>query len=136
MEEYVATARLFAPSVRLAVVRSQSKAAVASTTSGAGTDMMRRAVPRVCGVADRSIAARQRRDEQVKERIAQKLVDSGEKERLKELLREKLASCGWRDEMKAYCKGPGVDCICDGGIEFTNGGVRLCASRGDPEQGH
>jgi enhancer of yellow 2 transcription factor len=82
---------------------------------------------------DRSIAARQRRDEQVKERIAQKLVDSGEKERLKELLREKLATCGWRDEMKAYCKGPAVDFIAD---DLTRTDMLVCASRGDPEQGH
>lgn len=53
----------------------------------------------------RSFADRVRRDEQVKERISQKLVESGEKERLKELLRQKLIECGWRDEMKQHCKG-------------------------------
>uniref|UniRef100_K3W6G0 Transcription and mRNA export factor ENY2 n=1 Tax=Globisporangium ultimum (strain ATCC 200006 / CBS 805.95 / DAOM BR144) TaxID=431595 RepID=K3W6G0_GLOUD len=53
---------------------------------------------------EESFADRKRRDEQVKERISQKLVESGEKERLKELLRHKLIECGWRDEMKQHCK--------------------------------
>ncbi|RLN53448.1 hypothetical protein BBJ29_007027, partial [Phytophthora kernoviae] len=47
---------------------------------------------------------RQRQDEQVKARISERLVQSGEKERLKELLRLKLVECGWRDEMKLHCK--------------------------------
>ncbi|OQS05573.1 enhancer of yellow 2-like [Thraustotheca clavata] len=47
---------------------------------------------------------RKKRDEQMKETINQKLVESGEKERLKELLRQKLVECGWRDEMRSYCK--------------------------------
>ncbi|DAZ93605.1 TPA: hypothetical protein N0F65_003655, partial [Lagenidium giganteum] len=55
-------------------------------------------------VIGRTLADRKRRDEQVKERISQKLIQSGEKERLKELLRHKLTESGWRDEMKAYCK--------------------------------
>lgn len=82
---------------------------------------------------DRSIAARQRRDEQVKERIAQKLVDSGEKGRLKELLREKLAACGWRDEMKAYCKGSG--CLQEAGLTLGTraNGLLLVASVGGAE---
>lgn len=54
---------------------------------------------------NRSFVNRSRRDEQMKERISQKLVESGEKERLKELLRQKLIECGWRDEMKKHCKG-------------------------------
>ncbi|KAH7491303.1 hypothetical protein PRIC1_014192 [Phytophthora ramorum] len=49
-------------------------------------------------------ADRQRQDEQVKARISERLVQSGEKERLKELLRLKLVECGWRDEMKLHCK--------------------------------
>ncbi|KAG6616259.1 transcription and mRNA export factor ENY2 [Phytophthora cinnamomi] len=49
-------------------------------------------------------AARQRQDEQVKARISERLVQSGEKERLKELLRLRLVECGWRDEMKLHCK--------------------------------
>lgn len=53
----------------------------------------------------RTVIDRQRRDELVKQKISQKLVDSGEKERLKELLRQKLVDCGWRDAMKARCKG-------------------------------
>ncbi|RLN46432.1 hypothetical protein BBJ28_00008405 [Nothophytophthora sp. Chile5] len=50
-------------------------------------------------------ADRKRQDEEVKARISEKLVQSGEKERLKELLRLKLVESGWRDEMKLYCKG-------------------------------
>ncbi|KAG2786442.1 hypothetical protein JG687_00008254 [Phytophthora cactorum] len=49
-------------------------------------------------------ADRQRQDEEVKARISERLVQSGEKERLKELLRLKLVECGWRDEMKLHCK--------------------------------
>lgn len=59
----------------------------------------------------RTFADRSRRDEQVKERISQKLVESGEKERLKELLRQKLIECGWRDEMKTHCKGALVNAV-------------------------
>ncbi|KAF0698258.1 Aste57867_11115 [Aphanomyces stellatus] len=44
------------------------------------------------------------RDEQVKETINQKLIESGEKEKLKEILRQKLIECGWRDEMRVHCK--------------------------------
>ncbi|EQC36438.1 enhancer-yellow 2 transcription factor [Saprolegnia diclina VS20] len=47
---------------------------------------------------------RKKLDEQVKETINQRLVESGEKERLKEALRQKLTECGWRDEMRTYCK--------------------------------
>ncbi|KAG7399593.1 Transcription and mRNA export factor eny2 [Phytophthora boehmeriae] len=47
---------------------------------------------------------RQRQDEQLKARLSERLVQSGEKERLKELLRLKLVECGWRDEMKLHCK--------------------------------
>lgn len=47
----------------------------------------------------------------MKERISQKLVESGEKERLKELLRQKLIDCGWRDEMKRHCKGASVSLV-------------------------
>ncbi|OQR90304.1 enhancer of yellow 2-like [Achlya hypogyna] len=47
---------------------------------------------------------RKKTDEQVKETINQRLVESGEKERLKETLRQKLVECGWRDEMRTYCK--------------------------------
>ncbi|KDO19453.1 hypothetical protein SPRG_15358 [Saprolegnia parasitica CBS 223.65] len=47
---------------------------------------------------------RKKLDEQVKETINQRLVESGEKERLKEALRQKLTACGWRDEMRTYCK--------------------------------
>lgn len=47
---------------------------------------------------------RQKRDEQIRETIMAKLVETGEKDKLKEMLREKLVECGWRDELKEYCK--------------------------------
>jgi enhancer of yellow 2 transcription factor len=47
---------------------------------------------------------RKQRDEQIRETIMAKLVETGEKERLKEMLRERLVACGWRDELKEYCK--------------------------------
>jgi hypothetical protein len=56
-------------------------------------------------VVARTLADRRRRDEEVKQRISEKLAQSGEREKLKELLRHKLIECGWRDEMKAHCKG-------------------------------
>jgi enhancer of yellow 2 transcription factor len=48
---------------------------------------------------------RQKRDEQIRETIMAKLVESGEKDKLKEMLRDRLQQCGWRDELKEYCKG-------------------------------
>lgn len=47
---------------------------------------------------------RLKRDEQIRETIMAKLVESGEKDKLKEMLRERLVQCGWRDELKEYCK--------------------------------
>eukprot|EP01041_Mallomonas_annulata_P012845 gene12845-27078_t len=47
---------------------------------------------------------RKKRDEQVRETIMAKLMETGEKDRLKDMLRERLLACGWRDEMKEYCK--------------------------------
>ena len=47
---------------------------------------------------------RQRRDEQIRETIMAKLVETGEKDKLKEMLRDRLVQCGWRDELKEYCK--------------------------------
>lgn len=47
---------------------------------------------------------RARRDEQIRETIMTKLIESGEKDRLKEMLRDKLLQCGWRDDLKEYCK--------------------------------
>ena len=47
---------------------------------------------------------RKQRDEQIRETIMAKLVETGEKERLKEMLRERLVACGWRDELKEFCK--------------------------------
>jgi enhancer of yellow 2 transcription factor len=45
-----------------------------------------------------------RRDEQIRDTIMAKLVETGEKDRLKDLIRSRLISCGWRDELKEYCK--------------------------------
>jgi enhancer of yellow 2 transcription factor len=47
---------------------------------------------------------RLKRDEQIRETIMAKLVESGEKDKLKEMLRERLIQCGWRDELKEHCK--------------------------------
>jgi|TARA_A100001015_G_C14688903_1_gene593667 enhancer of yellow 2 transcription factor len=47
---------------------------------------------------------RKKRDEQIRETIMAKLVETGEKDRLKEMLRDRLVSCGWRDELKEFCK--------------------------------
>ncbi|CAM9525225.1 unnamed protein product [Heterosigma akashiwo] len=55
-------------------------------------------------MASQQIAERQRKDEQVRASIMQKLIETGEKDRLKELLRQRLIQCGWRDELKEYCK--------------------------------
>ena len=47
---------------------------------------------------------RQKRDEQIRETIIAKLVETGEKDRLKEMLRDRLVSCGWRDELKSFAR--------------------------------
>jgi len=44
------------------------------------------------------------RAEEIRAQIAQRLAESGERERLKDLLRSKLVESGWRDAMKAYCR--------------------------------
>jgi enhancer of yellow 2 transcription factor len=47
---------------------------------------------------------RKKRDEQIRDTIMAKLVESGEKDRLKDMLRDRLVQCGWRDELKEHCK--------------------------------
>mmetsp|Transcript_26494 Transcript_26494/g.26740 ORF Transcript_26494/g.26740 Transcript_26494/m.26740 type:complete len:102 (+) Transcript_26494:95-400(+) len=47
---------------------------------------------------------RKRRDDEVRQAIMKKLIDTGEKDRLKDTLRERLLACGWREEMKEFCK--------------------------------
>mmetsp|Transcript_11098 Transcript_11098/g.15276 ORF Transcript_11098/g.15276 Transcript_11098/m.15276 type:complete len:102 (-) Transcript_11098:217-522(-) len=47
---------------------------------------------------------RQKRDEQIRETIMAKLIETGEKDRLKEILREQLIQSGWKDELKEFCK--------------------------------
>jgi len=39
-------------------------------------------------------ADRQKKDEQIRDTIMAKLVESGEKDKLKEMLRERLVQCG------------------------------------------
>lgn len=41
---------------------------------------------------------------EMKEKINQKLIETGEKEKLKQVLRAQLIECGWRDELKAHAK--------------------------------
>ena len=55
-------------------------------------------------LSNRTQDERKKRDEQIRETIMAKLVETGEKDRLKEMLRERLIQCGWRDDLKEYCK--------------------------------
>jgi len=56
-------------------------------------------------LVESSLAQRRKREQQIKNSIASRLEESGERERLEEWLRTKLIEHGWRDELKAYCKG-------------------------------
>ena len=47
---------------------------------------------------------RQKRDDEIRQTVMAKLVETGEKDKLKEMIRDKLVSCGWRDELKEFCK--------------------------------
>jgi len=47
---------------------------------------------------------RKEREQNVRQQITRKLVETGEREKLKELLRFKLVECGWRDQLKQNCK--------------------------------
>lgn len=47
---------------------------------------------------------RRSRDTEMKDKINQKLIETGEKEKLKQVLRAQLIECGWRDELKAHAK--------------------------------
>ena len=51
------------------------------------------------------MAAERESEQEFKERLNQKLQNSGEIERLKKTLRERLQNCGWTDQMKSICKG-------------------------------
>jgi flagellar basal body-associated protein FliL len=46
----------------------------------------------------------QKRDDQIRDTIMSKLVETGEKDRLKDMLRDRLIQSGWRDELKEHCK--------------------------------
>jgi len=50
------------------------------------------------------MAAERESEQEFKERLNQKLQNSGEIERLKKTLRERLQNCGWTDQMKSICK--------------------------------
>jgi enhancer of yellow 2 transcription factor len=47
---------------------------------------------------------RQKRDDEIRQTVMAKLVESGEKDKLKEMIRDRLVQCGWRDELKEFCK--------------------------------
>ena len=55
----------------------------------------------------------QKREAQARQKINQKLTETGEKERLQEMLRNRLNECGWRDDLKEYAreivKDKGID---------------------------
>jgi len=51
-----------------------------------------------------SAEQRKEREQNVRQQINRKLVETGEREKLKELLRFKLVECGWRDQLKQNCK--------------------------------
>ena len=46
----------------------------------------------------------QKREAHARQRINQRLTESGEKERLQELLRVRLIECGWRDQLKDHAR--------------------------------
>ena len=43
-------------------------------------------------------------DDEIRETIMAKLIETGEKDRLKDMLRDRLIQSGWRDELKEHCK--------------------------------
>jgi enhancer of yellow 2 transcription factor len=44
---------------------------------------------------------RQKRDDEIRQTVMAKLVESGEKDKLKEMIRDRLVQCGWRDELNS-----------------------------------
>lgn len=54
-----------------------------------------------------------KRENLARQRINQKLTETGEKERLKEMLRERLVECGWKDDLKQHAK----DMVKDRGVD-------------------
>jgi enhancer of yellow 2 transcription factor len=44
-------------------------------------------------------------EQDYKNRLNEKLQNSGEIEKLKQTLRDRLQTCGWTDQMKTICKG-------------------------------
>ncbi|KJE90666.1 hypothetical protein CAOG_01937 [Capsaspora owczarzaki ATCC 30864] len=49
-------------------------------------------------------AGGQSKEDQLRSRIQQAFIESGEAKRIEELLRARLIDCGWRDNVKAQCK--------------------------------
>ena len=47
---------------------------------------------------------RRKQDEQIRDTIMAKLIETGEKDRIKEYLRERLAASGWQDNLKEIAK--------------------------------
>lgn len=47
----------------------------------------------------------QKREIVARQRINQRLTESGEKERIQELLRVRLIECGWREDLKSHARG-------------------------------
>ncbi|KAI3635059.1 hypothetical protein MIR68_006625 [Amoeboaphelidium protococcarum] len=41
---------------------------------------------------------------ELRNKINQKLIESGEKDQLREYLRQRLSECGWKDGLKQYCR--------------------------------
>ena len=46
----------------------------------------------------------QKRETQVRQKINQRLTETGEKERLQDMLRARLIESGWREELKEYAR--------------------------------
>ena len=42
-------------------------------------------------------------ESQLRMKLNQKLIESGEKERIKDVLRQRLTECGWKDQLKSHC---------------------------------
>ena len=63
-----------------------------------------RKFPEINSTMAESAEERQKRDDQIRDTIMSKLVETGEKDRLKDMLRDRLIQAGWRDELKEYCK--------------------------------
>jgi hypothetical protein len=48
-------------------------------------------------------------EQQLRLKVNQRLIETGQKEVFKEQLRNKLVESGWRDKLREHCKGKIVD---------------------------